>query len=177
MGVEDFGGYLTNPDREMNKVIAVVDAAIANGIYAIIDWHLHHAEDNTQSAVQFFSEMSALYGNNDHVIYEVYNESIQSSWSGTIKPYTEQVIQAIRANDLDNLIDETFGVYPNPSIGIINISGIKNGDQIIIFDLSGKQVYREIANENTMCLNITTLDVGIYLLKVNGNNSQRIIKN
>ena len=103
MGVEDFGGYISNPTQEKNKVIAVVDAAIAAGIYVIIDWHSHNAEQYEQQAIEFFSEMADLYGTNDHVIYEVYNEPIGQSWQ-TVKSYSEAVIDAIRAKDPDNLI-------------------------------------------------------------------------
>jgi endoglucanase len=104
MGVEDSGGYMSNPTENKNRVKAVVDAAIAKGIYVIIDWHSHHAEDNQAAAISFFQEMAQTYGNNPHVIYEIYNEPLQVSWSNTIKPYAEAVIAAIRAIDPDNLI-------------------------------------------------------------------------
>lgn len=104
MGVEDYGGYLTDPTGNKNRVKAVVDAAIAEGLYVIIDWHSHHAEQYPTEAITFFQEMAQTYGNNPHVIYEIYNEPLQISWSNTIKPYAEQVIAAIRAIDPDNLI-------------------------------------------------------------------------
>ncbi|WP_010521995.1 cellulase family glycosylhydrolase [Aquimarina agarivorans] len=103
MGVENPGGYISNPTREKNKVKAVVNAAINASIYVIIDWHSHNAEQYESQAVAFFSEMAELYGDNDHVIYEVYNEPIAQSWS-TIKNYSEAIIRAIRAKDPDNLI-------------------------------------------------------------------------
>jgi endoglucanase len=49
--------------------------------------------------------MATTYGGYDNVIYEIYNEPWGSkSWSGTVKPYSEAVIAAIRAIDSDNLI-------------------------------------------------------------------------
>ena len=104
MGVEDPGGYLDNNVSNKNRVVTIVDAAIDEGLYVIIDWHSHHAEDNTNEAVTFFEEMADLYGEYDNVIYEIYNEPLDVSWSATIKPYADSVISAIRAIDPDNLI-------------------------------------------------------------------------
>jgi len=104
MGVDANGGYLQFKDDNKNKVKAVVDAAIANDMYVIIDWHTHHAEQYQQQAIEFFQEMASTYGQYDNVIYEIYNEPLNVSWSNTIKPYAQAVISAIRSIDPDNLI-------------------------------------------------------------------------
>jgi len=103
MGIE-MGGYLDNPEAEKQKVITLVDAAISENMYVIIDWHDHHAEQHTAEAVAFFSEMARRYGSQPNVIYEIYNEPLDVSWSGVIKPYAETVINAIRQHDPDNII-------------------------------------------------------------------------
>lgn len=104
MGVEDPGGYLDNKTANKDRVTTIVDAAIDEGIYVIIDWHSHHAEDNTNEAALFFQEMANLYGEYDNVIYEIYNEPLDISWSNTIKPYAISIIATIRSIDPDNLI-------------------------------------------------------------------------
>ncbi|WP_192456958.1 cellulase family glycosylhydrolase [Musicola keenii] len=104
MGVQESGGYLQDPSGNKAKVEKVVDAAIANDMYVIIDWHSHHAEDNQNEAISFFQEMAKKYGDKPNIIYEIYNEPLQVSWGNTIKPYAEAVISAIRAIDPDNLI-------------------------------------------------------------------------
>ena len=104
MGVEDPGGYLDNKHANKLRLKTIVDAAIEEGIYVIIDWHSHHAEDHLEEAKLFFQEMAYTYGETDNVIYEIYNEPLNVSWSDVIKPYAIQVIQAIRAIDPDNLI-------------------------------------------------------------------------
>lgn len=104
MGVEDPGGYLQDPSNKA-KVESVVQAAIQEGIYVIIDWHSHHAENYESQAITFFTDMANQFGHLPNVIYEIYNEPLGGvSWSQTVKPYAENVIDAIRAIDPDNLI-------------------------------------------------------------------------
>jgi len=104
MGVETPGAYLQDKAGNKARVKTIVDAAIAEDMYVIIDWHTHHAEDYQADAVEFFTEMAQTYGQHNNVIYEIYNEPLQVSWTNTIKPYAEAVIAAIRTVDPDNLI-------------------------------------------------------------------------
>ena len=104
MGVDDIGGYLQDKTGNMTKVKKIVDAALANGLYVIIDWHTENAHKYPDEAIEFFTQMALLYGKNDNIIYEIFNEPLEISWSNTIKPYAEKVITAIRKIDPDNMI-------------------------------------------------------------------------
>ncbi|GEM_PF-2415237 len=100
----DHGGYASNPQLEKSKVITVVEAAIDLGIYVIIDFHAHHADDYEEEAKVFFTEMAQRYGHLPNVIYEPWNEPVNVSWNWVIKPYHEEIIRVIRQHDKDNLI-------------------------------------------------------------------------
>lgn len=103
MGIDVAGGYLADPTGSVNKISTVIDAAINQGIYVIIDWHEEKATTHTAQAMSFFATMAQKYGNNPNVIYEIYNEPTSTSWS-EIKNYAQQVIGAIRQYDPDNII-------------------------------------------------------------------------
>merc|ERR1740129_2495470 len=84
LGIHENSGYLQSPSIEKAKIELVVNAAIAKGIYVIIDWHDHHAEDHLNEAKGFFDEMASKYGSYPNVLFETYNEPLDVSWSGVI---------------------------------------------------------------------------------------------
>ena len=104
MGVEEFGAYLTNPDKAKEQVNTIVQNAIDLGIYVIIDWHSHEAEKDSNAAVAFFKEMATKWGEYPNVIYETWNEPLTQDWSTVIKLYHQTVVSEIRKIDPDNII-------------------------------------------------------------------------
>ena len=101
MGVGPQRSYLDAPEWSQGLIEAVVDGAIENDIYVIIDWHSHSIQ--TEAAKKFFAAMAEKYGKYPHVIYEIFNEPVNDSWDA-IKAYSVEIIKTIRTIDPDNII-------------------------------------------------------------------------
>lgn len=121
MGVDEnwgSGNYFSDMNKYQSLMNAVVQAAIDNDIYVIIDYHSHKASDNVNNAKTFFSYMAQKWGGYDNVIFEVFNEPTSQSW-GTIKTYAESVIETIRQYS-DNLVlvgNPDWDQHPDYAIG------------------------------------------------------------
>jgi hypothetical protein len=70
---------------------------------------------------------------------------------------------------------EGFSVYPNPTTGVINFTTQEAVD-VMIMDLTGKVVLTAKGIENGGSVNIGSLQSGMYIAKINGQNSERIEK-
>jgi endoglucanase len=100
VAVEPTGGMLTHPDAAKARVRTVVDAAIEQGLYVIIDWHEEHADQHVADAQAFFEAMAKDYGRQPNVLFELWNEPAGNdapipTWAD-IKNYAEKVIPVIR---------------------------------------------------------------------------------
>lgn len=108
-------GYGTNPDIKQ-KVIDGINLAIANDMYVIVDWHvLNPGDPNAEvyaGAMDFFKEISGMYPNDKHIIYELANEPNGNSpgvtndaegWKA-VKSYAEPIIKMLRDRGNENII-------------------------------------------------------------------------
>jgi endoglucanase len=126
MGVGLDNSYLENPEFAKQCVNNVVEGAIKNGIYVLIDFHSHKL--HTEEAKTFFTEMANKYKDIPNVIYEIWNEPDYYSWK-VVKQYSEELIATIRAIDTDNIIlvgsphwdQDLDSVAADPIVGQTNI--------------------------------------------------------
>ena len=90
-------------DREFAKASRVIDAAVGQGLYVIVDWHAHRSYP--EEAERFLVAIARKYGHLPNLIYEPFNEPLRDGvdWSRDVKPYHERMIGAVRTIDPDNL--------------------------------------------------------------------------
>ena len=94
--------YKSTPDGYKVTVDQMVEAAVENDIYIIIDWHSHRADTEKSMAKSFFEEMAKKYANVPNVIFEIFNEPVHQDW-GTVTSYANTVVSAIRTSS-QNLV-------------------------------------------------------------------------
>ncbi len=59
-----------------------------------------------------------------------------------------------------------FNYYPNPADDLINLTAIKNINEVNIFNILGQQVMFEEPSNTTTQLNLSSLPIGAYIVKV-----------
>ncbi len=101
LGVGPKGSYPDNKEASFQLITTVIEAAIKEGIYVIVDWHSH--DIHLEEAKQFFREIANRYKKYPNIIYEIFNEPDSETWS-EVKAYSEEVIKTIRAIDTRNII-------------------------------------------------------------------------
>ena len=103
--IDDQFSYARFPELQLSMIDKMVEAAIENDVYIIIDWHSHRAHFETNLAKDFFVKISQKYKDVPNIIYEIYNEPVEGSggnWDA-IKYYANSVVPAIR-NNTQNLV-------------------------------------------------------------------------
>jgi len=100
------GDYQNNAAAAVNEVRTVVDACIANGIYAIVDWHPGNNENRIWRMPKVFLPQWPLPTNDSEHMYEPWNEPNMNynDWATVVKPYDDTLVKTIRAVDPDNIV-------------------------------------------------------------------------
>lgn len=115
--------YKTSPETYISKIDKMVETAIENDVYIIIDWHSHRAENEQALAKEFFTQMAQKYANVPNVIFEIYNEPVKTSWS-TIQDYANDISSSIRQYTQNLILVGTPSWSQMSSYGGVNATNI-----------------------------------------------------
>ena len=89
------GGYISDPKNALKCLYEVIDGAIENNAYIIVDWHshiLHQAE-----AEDFFRTVASRYAGCPNVIYELFNEPVSQEFEDS-RDYSEPTQESLDAH-------------------------------------------------------------------------------
>ena len=73
-----------------------------------------------------------------------------------------------------NTLDKNINIYPNPTQGLLFISGLIKKERYSILDFSGREITTGIANPSQE-INVSKLVPGNYILMIN-NKTYKFIK-
>ncbi|MCZ4409499.1 T9SS type A sorting domain-containing protein [Cryomorphaceae bacterium 1068] len=90
----------------------------------------------------------------------------------------------VSSNPIDSIRHQSSGVFtnpvsakedlihPNPSEGIFNLTSVTEGDDISVFDGTGRMVFNTRGEESKVKIDLTHLEKGIYLVIVRDQNKK-----
>jgi len=133
-------------------------------------------------SINIYSQSSVNSGANsgEQLIYavgEIYvvPEDIDDASSGTIGSVSR--IEFL-ITELDEIVSfDEVNIYPNPTKNAVYIETEEiNIEYIFIYDANGRLISKKFVNNNQ--INLTTLQTGIYIIKINDTKTAfKIVKN
>ena len=149
----------------------------------VYQWESGHLSDQGE-AIQLVDRYGkvidqVIYNNNETwpaIIYgqgiTLKSDNLDNHFGSNWKPADLGVM--VNAKDITSSTQE-LKFYPNPTSGVINISGLNMEDTLLnIYNLSGVLVKSEVVNSSLSQINLASLDQGIYIIR-SGNSSHRLI--
>ena len=142
VGGEHWNNHEWNPGSEANYTNAGDWQTIT------IDATAHTSTDMTRIVIFFDTQTAASADPNDDVFQ--------------IDDFKFGVLATLGLDDI-NAINEVIAVYPNPTNGIINISGVEKVDRIKVFSING-QLVNEAFNTNR--IDLSSERSGLYMIEI-----------
>ncbi len=107
--------------------------------------------------------INATYTFNDSGTYTIEAQNMNGCTQSKIISITYKPC----VNSLNNHLESKFSIFPNPSMGDINIESMDIiNDQIYLFDIKGRMVYQSLFTGRKHNIDAQTLKKGVYILKI-----------
>lgn len=99
---------------------------------------------------------------------------------GQENTYVINIVQpAVQPAIEDNLVNPSLSIYPNPFTSNITVSSTEAITNVTVYNVHGAKVMNVAANNNDVELDLSTLNSGVYIIRVQSNSTiynQKIIK-
>ncbi len=100
-----------------------------------------------------------------------YNRNLVTNISDVLLPTVcFSSCQACIISNVQESQNNSFQFYPNPANDIINLTGLTNNSDILVYDVTGKIVLQTRANSSKMVLNVAPLERGVYVIRNSATN-------
>lgn len=107
-----------------------------------------------------------------------YNHTCNSTtgyYSETFRPFFRLMVSTNTLGTENYEVENSIKLYPNPSTDFIHISGLTKTENYKIYNTIGAEISRGTISENEK-INIKNYAKGLYLLKFEGGNTLKFIK-
>ncbi len=106
--------------------------------------------------------------------YAEWDWIVDSNWpdgvytiTATFGGKTYQTIFGVNTNlGMEDLKAQEFSIYPNPTSEVLNIEGSTIIEQVVVYDLLGREIMEISPMATNTQLNLTDLNVGVYFLTI-----------
>lgn len=78
--------------------------------------------------------------------------------------------------NIEDHLNSGFVIYPNPVADVLNITGLVEITSVSVYDISGKELIRQNANNQNVTLDVSSLSAGIYLVNIISGNKVQTVK-
>lgn len=109
-----------------------------------------------------------IYYSDTQLMFFNGNETVSFNFSEIRKAYFTS------PQDVEEIDNQQFMVYPNPAKDVLRISGIAENQEVTIYSINGDVMMKLIASEGCE-INISDLRTGLYIIGV-GNEFSKFIK-
>jgi len=84
-----------------------------------------------------------------------------------------------KKNENDNIVTTSnpIKIYPDPKSNGLIISSDKKIESVSIFNMKGVEVFKKLYSAQKVSIDMDELEVGLYLIKVNGEYAGKVVKN
>lgn len=110
---------------------------------------------------------------------EVMDRGFYAGWGFyTINAYPMEIhpVSAPATDGIDEVADINVKVYPNPASSVLNVvCGSMEGDAVI-YDMTGRKVYSQSINGESMTINTSVLANGVYMLHIGNSTTKVVVK-
>ena len=134
----------------------------------------NYTEEGSATAGEFSSEIIGLTPNQTYYIKAYVTTDIETIYGNELS-FTTLNNVGVESIDQNKIL-----IYPNPTKGIINISGLGTSGVVEIIDITGKIVKQQPIDNSYLQVDISLLNKGIYMVRTRNEDGvliQYVIKN